>query len=170
MNTNIDSILQYPGILLSPTDTTGPTSQALGPPKRVKSQRPWKPTLFIWDLVLYWKILFGEQKFATLTKHFLFDKLTYKSPSYDATPFASIRPSSFQLDLNIVSQKVRAPFFRKMSEKVILPVNTAQNLMKKRRAWWLTFWRVFKKAHGLKGVFNSDSKFFLTNAECLLFQ
>ena len=50
----------------------------------------------IWALVLYWKILFREQ-IHSYSKAFLFNKLTYKTPSYASTP-CIIRPSSFQLN------------------------------------------------------------------------
>ena len=50
----------------------------------VKGQRPCKAyTILI--LVLYYKILFGEQV-LNCSKKFIFHKSTYKSPSYVSTP------------------------------------------------------------------------------------
>ena len=76
---------------------------------------------------------------------------------------AFICPSSFQLDLQtLYISPISAPFWRKMLENVILPVNTAHYLMKKRRAWRLTFCWVFK-AHGFKGSCQQENFSNLTN-------
>ena len=95
-----------------------------------------------WALVLYWKLLFGK-KIYNCRKIFLFNKLTYKSPSNASAPCIHL---SFLISVQLTSMvsPVSALFCRKMSEKVTLPVKTAHYQMKKGRAQRWAFWRVFK--------------------------
>ena len=82
-----------------------------------------------WTVVLYWKILFGEQ-ILNCSKTFHFNILTYKSCF---SFFHSSALPQFRLTENLVSP-VSALFCRKMSEKVSLPVKASHYQMKKGRA------------------------------------
>ena len=82
-----------------------------------------------WALVLYWKILFGEQ-IHNCSKVFHFNKLTYKSCFN-----SSIHPSfPISARMRTIVSPVSALFCRKISEKVSMPVKTTHYQMKKGRA------------------------------------
>ena len=100
----------------------------------------------IWALVLYWKIIFGEQ-IHNCSKIFLFNKLIYKSPSYAST--RCIYPSFLIAAwLTTILSSVSALFYRKMLEKANLLLKTAHYQMKKGRSWRWTFQRFFKALGG----------------------
>ena len=85
-----------------------------------------------WVLVLYWKMLFGQQ-IHNCSKAFLFNKLTFNSPTNASTPCIY---SSFLVSVRLTTivSPVSALFCRKISEKVSLPLKTAHYQMKKGRA------------------------------------
>ena len=99
-------------------------------------------------LVLYWKILLGEQ-IHNWSKAFLFNKLIYISPSNASAPCIH-PPFLISAWLTTILSPVSALFCRKMLQKVSRPVKTVHYQMKKGRAWRRTFWRVFK-ARRFKG-------------------
>ena len=73
----------------------------------------------IWTPALYCKILFWRQ-ILNRSKVFLFNKLTYKSPSYVSTPdIHSFFLISTWLTTSV--SPIRAPFYKRMSEKVNQP-------------------------------------------------
>ena len=82
-----------------------------------------------WAVVLYWKILFGEQ-IHNCSNAFHFNILTYKS-CFNSF-HSSALPQSARL--RTIVSPVNALFCRKMSEKVSLPVKTTHYQMKKGRA------------------------------------
>ena len=133
----------------------------LGGIKTSKRGWGWKSlnAYTVWVLVFYWKIFFWG-KITTVA--FLFNKLTYKSPSYASTH--CIHPSLLMSAwLTTIVVSVSALFCRKMSEKVNLSMETYQ---KKGKA----FWQVLKqaKACGFNlGVF-LPCKFFHSN-KCFCF-
>ena len=85
-----------------------------------------------WALVLYWKMLIGEQ-IHNYSKAFLSNKLTFNSPSNVST--LCIHPSFLvSARLATIVSPVSAIFCRKISEKVSLPLKTDHYQMKKGRA------------------------------------
>ena len=83
---------------------------------------------YLGPLVLYCKILFGEQ-IGKYSKAFLINKLTYKLLSYASAP--CIHPSILiSVWLTTIVSPVSALFCRRMPEKVNLSVKTAHYLMK----------------------------------------
>ena len=73
----------------------------------------------IWDLVLYHKTLFGEQIY-NCNKEFLFNKLTYQSPSYAATPCISINQSINQSKMYFPDKQTRKlQFFNQKVQAMI---------------------------------------------------
>ena len=83
---------------------------------------------YLGPLVLYCKILFGEQ-IGKYSKAFLINKLTYKLLSYASAP--CIHPSFLiSVWLTTIVSPVSALFCRRMPEKVNLSVKTAHYLMK----------------------------------------
>ena len=96
---------------------------------------------YLGPLVLYCKILFGEQ-IGKYSKAFLINKLTYKLLSYASAP--CIHPSFLiSVWLTTIVSPVSALFCRRMPEKVNLSVKTAHYLMKNniciKQHWRVTY-------------------------------
>ena len=125
---------------------SGPTSWGFGGVRTSKRSRGWNvfKICTIWVLVFYYSSL--RNTFTTVA--FLFNKLTYKSPSYASAH--CIHPSLLMTSwLTTTVFSVSDLFCRKMSEKVYLSMKTV-NYQKMGRVWMWTFLRVSKqvKARG----------------------